>query len=79
MTQLDRLYGLIQADLPHYQNTKGSATTHGRTRMNQARRGLKPNGRVYGSWGEVFRHWVGKGYDHGYAAFEADAWEKRSY
>jgi len=41
------------------------------------RKGLKKNGRVYGSWGDVFRHWVGKGYDHGYAAWVADAWEKR--
>lgn len=31
--------------------------------------------RGYQTWGDVFRHYVSKGHDHGYAAFAADRWE----
>lgn len=41
------------------------------------RRGLNKNGRVFESWGHVFLHYVGKGWDHGGAMFMADDWEKR--
>lgn len=29
------------------------------------------------SWGESFRSALKRGYDHGYAAFLADSWERR--
>jgi len=29
------------------------------------------------TWGSIFRNAVARGLDHGYAAFLADAWEKR--
>jgi len=29
------------------------------------------------TWGSIFRNALKRGYDHGYAAFLADAWEKR--
>ncbi len=34
--------------------------------------------RAWKSWGDVFRHYLDvKGYDHAYAAFKADEWERR--
>lgn len=29
------------------------------------------------SWGDVYFRALGRGYDHGYAAYLADRWEKR--
>ena len=31
----------------------------------------------YKTWGEVFRSWTRKGFDHAYAASKADEWEKQ--
>lgn len=29
------------------------------------------------TWGDIFRRYLEKGYDHGYAAHMADEWENR--
>jgi len=31
----------------------------------------------YKSWGDVYFSALGRGYDHGYAAYLADQWEER--